>query len=213
MPVKAESKITKEMVRYVMPNLPSMVFFALQGQISLFLISFFGQTQSIAEVGALGRLGQLFLLMSGFNQAVIEPFMAKLPKERVLRSYLMILGIASAICCLLVVAGFMEPRILLLLLGSKYANLQKQTGWLIVSSCLAYLVGVTWIMGAARRWIYWTTSGVTIGMILVTQIVFLYLVRVDSTMHVVWFGVGYFRGSLPVDAVQWGVWVFQGAEG
>jgi O-antigen/teichoic acid export membrane protein len=180
--------ITRQMMHYVMPNLPSLVFFALQGQISLFLISFFGQTRSIAEVGALSRLAQIFLLISGFNGAVIEPFVARLPKERVLRSFVTVLAVACAVCVLVCMLGFLDPKLLLLLLGGRYGSLRRETGWLVLGCCMSYLVGVIWTMSAARRWVYWTTSWVTIGLILATQLLFLWLVRVDTTMHVVWFG-------------------------
>lgn len=189
LPAHPDPAATRQMVHYVLPNLPSLIFFALQGQISLFLISFFGQTRSIAEVGALGRLGQIFLLLSGFNGVVIEPFMARLPKERVLRSFLIVLAAASAISAVICLAGFFEPRLFLLLLGARYASLQRETGWLVLASCIGYLVGVVWTMTAARRWIFWISSWVTIGLILTAQIVFLCLCRVDSTLHVIWFGV------------------------
>jgi O-antigen/teichoic acid export membrane protein len=199
-PVHPIPEITRQMARYVMPNLPSLIFFAFQGQISLFLISFFGQTRSIAEVGALGRLGQIFLLLSGFNGAVIEPFMARLPKERILPSYLTVLAAASAICLAICLVGFIEPGALLLLLGAKYESLQRETGWLVLGSSLTYLSGVVWTMGAARRWIFWTTGWISIGLIVVTQVVFLILIRVDSTLHVIWFGAatsaGYFISAL-----------------
>ena len=188
LPVRPSSEVTRQMVRYVMPNLPALIFFSLQGQISLFLISFFGQTRSIAEVGALGRLGQIFLLLSGFNAAVIEPFIARLPKERVLRNYLIVLGASSAICVVICLAGFLEPKLFLLLLGAKYASLRRETGWLVLGSCMSYLVGVTWTMHAARRWIFWTTSWFTIGTILTAQTAFLYFFKVDSTIHVIYFG-------------------------
>jgi len=189
LPMHPDPAVTREMVHYVLPTLPSLIFFALQGQISLFLISFFGQTRSIAEVGALGRLGQIFLLLSGFNSAVIDPFMARLPKERVLRSFLVILAAASVISVVICLAGFFDPGVFLLLLGARYASLQRETGWLVLGSCISYLVGVVWTMTAARRWIFWTTTWITIALILTAQIVFLCLCRVDSTLHVIWFGV------------------------
>lgn len=181
--------ITRQMTDYVMPNLPSLIFFALQGQISLFLISFFGQTRSIAEVGALGRLGQIFLLLAGFNGVVIEPFIARLPNERVFRSYFLVLSVASGICIVLCLIGFLEPDVLLLLLGPKYAALRPETGWLVLSSCMNYLTGVSWTMTAARRWIYWITGWIAIGLILGTQITFLCLVKVNSTMQAILFSV------------------------
>lgn len=189
LPAHPDPKTTRQMMQYVLPSLPSLIFFALQGQISLFLISFFGGTRNIAEVGALGRLGQLFLMLSGFNAAVIEPFMARLPKQRVLRSYLTIAAIASAVCVPICWLGFLHPQILLLVLGTKYSSLRRETGWLILSSCIAYLVGVLWTMTAARRWIYWTTTWVNVSLILATQIVFLCQFRVDTTLNAILFGL------------------------
>ena len=181
--------VTRQMVRYVLPNMPSLIFFALQGQISLFLISFFGHTQSIAEVGALGRLGQIFLLLGGFNGAVIEPFMARLPKERVLRNFLLIMAVAACVSGILCSIGFFEPNLLLLLLGPRYDGLQRETGWLVLASCMGYLMSVAWIMSSARRWIYWTTSFVTITLVFTTQIIFVAFFRVNSTMQVIYFAV------------------------
>jgi O-antigen/teichoic acid export membrane protein len=196
LPVHHVPEVTRQMVRYVMPNLPSLVFYALQGQISLFLISFFGQTRSIAEVGALGRLGQIFLLLTGFNGTVIEPFMARLPEKAVLRKYLPLIAVASLICTVITMSGFLEPRWLLLLLGAKYSSLQRETGWLVLGSCLSYLAAVTWTVCVARRWIFWTTTWVNIGTILSTQVLFLLLFRVDTTLHVIWFGVASSTGFL-----------------
>jgi hypothetical protein len=189
LPARPDQKITRQMVQYVLPNLPSYLFFALQGQIALFLISYFGFTRSIAEVGALGRLGQLFLLLSGFNAAVIEPFMARLPDQRVRRSYLFIAATAAAICVPICTVGFLYPNLLLVLLGPKYSSLGREAGWLILSSCIGYLVGVFWTMTAARRWIYWTTTWTTIGVILLTQTLFLSFIRVDNTMNAILFGL------------------------
>jgi len=188
LPERPDPAITKQMIHYILPNLPSLIFFAMQGQISIYLISIFGQTRNIAEVGALGRLAQIFLLLSSFNTAVIEPFMARIPQHRVMRSYLTILSIAVGICAVICTIGFLYPGVLLILLGPRYASLRRETGWVVVASCMSYLVGVTWYMAAARRWIYWTTTWATIGTIIVTQLVFLSLVKVDSTMHAIWFG-------------------------
>ncbi len=189
LPAHPDSKATRQMMQYILPSLPSYLFFALQGQIALFLISFFGQTHSIAEVGALGRIGQLFLLLIGFNAAVIEPFMARLPDKQVLRNYLLIAAAASAVCVPVCCLGFFDPKLFLLLLGPKYASLSRETGWLILSSCVGYLVAVLWTMTAARRWIYWLTTSTNIVLILAAQILFLWRFRMDSTLHAILFGL------------------------
>lgn len=187
LPASTKPEITRQMFNYALPNIPSVIFYSLQGQISIFLISIFGNTRNIAEVGALGRLGQLFLLLSGFNQTVIEPFMARQPKHRVARYYLLILSVAVAICSVICMAGFLKPQWILWVLGPNYAKLQQETGWLLLGSCFSYLVGVIWYMTTARRWIYWSTSWLTIGLIVSTQTVFLSLVRIDTTLHAIYF--------------------------
>ncbi|MGA2569214.1 MAG: hypothetical protein ABSF23_01730 [Terracidiphilus sp.] len=188
LPERPDPDTTRQMVQYILPNLPSYLFFALQGQIALFLISFFGQTHNIAEVGALGRMGQVFLLLSGFNGAVIEPFIARLPDRRVLRSFLLVSLSAAAICVPICCLGFIDPKLLLILLGPKYALLRRETGWLVLSSCVGYLTGVLWTMTAARRWIYWTTTWTSISLIIAAQVLFLCRFRVDSTLNAILFG-------------------------
>lgn len=200
LPRHADRETTRQMVQYILPNLPSYLFFALQGQIALFLISFFGHTRNIAEVGALGRLGQLFLLLSGFNNTVIEPFMARQPEGKVLRAYLTIALSAAAICVPLCCVGFFAPQFLLLLLGSKYSSLSRETGWLVLSSCIGYLVGLLCLMNSSRRWIFWTTSVLDIVLVVTAQTVFLCLFRVDNTLNAILFGLStnsaYLAGAL-----------------
>jgi O-antigen/teichoic acid export membrane protein len=187
MPPKVKPEITRQMIHYVLPNLPSHIFYALQGQITIFLISIFGDTRNIAEVGGLGRLAQLFLLLSGFNTAIIEPFMARIPKNRVPQSFLTILSIAIMLCAAICLTGFLAPQIYLWVLGPQYATLKREVGWLLLGSCFSYLCSVVWYMTAARRWIYWSTSWTTIGLIVATQILFLTQVRIDSTLHAIYF--------------------------
>src|ERR1043166_1478890 len=53
------------------------VFFCLQGQITIFLISFFGnRATSVAEVGALGRLAMIFAVMGQGSPNIFVPAFA-----------------------------------------------------------------------------------------------------------------------------------------
>jgi hypothetical protein len=189
LPAEPLPAVTRQMIQYVLPNLPGLIFYAFQGQIGVFLISFFGQSHSIAEVGALGRLAQLFVFFTGFNTMVIEPFMARAPRESVLRIFLSVLSVASCICVVVCLLGFSHSSLFLLLIGARYKSLAREAGWTVLVSCLGYLGTVVWTMNLARRWIFWITSWLSIVTILATQIVFLHLVKVDSTLHTIYFGV------------------------
>jgi O-antigen/teichoic acid export membrane protein len=188
-PEKNDSQISGEMFRYISPLIPGVVFTAFQGQISLFLITFFGQTKNVAEIAALGRLGQLFVLLGAFNGIVIEPYIAQVSQKVLLRRYFQILGggifIAAAICTI----GFVFPQPLLWLLGSKYQNLEVEVGWVVAGSCISYIGGVIWTMNSARKWIYWWVSFTYIATLLATQLVCLTFIDLSTTMGVIYFSV------------------------
>ena len=74
------------------------IFFCLQGQITVFLISFFAtRASSVAEVGALGRLAMIFAVLSNLLTNVFAPAFARCQSPRRLRwQYAGILGAVAA---------------------------------------------------------------------------------------------------------------------
>ena len=65
------------MFKYLSPLLPSIAFNAFLGQITIFIASYFGKSQNIAEVSALGRLSQIFVFLATFNSVIVAPYSAK----------------------------------------------------------------------------------------------------------------------------------------
>ncbi len=186
-PVKSNGQIQREMLKYISPLIPGVVFTAFQGQISLLLITWFGQSQSIAEVAALGRLGQLFTILGSFNSMIIAPYIAKVAPQQLARRYFQILSLALAISATLCLIGFLFPQSLLWLLGNKYQNLGVEVSWMIAGACVNYVGGVMWTMHSARKWIYWWGSFAYIGLLLVTQILCLIFMDLSTTLNVIYF--------------------------
>ena len=188
-PEKNDPAVSKEMVGYISPLIPGLIFTAFQGQISLAVISIMGQAQNIAEVSALGRLGQLFVLLGAFNGIVIEPYIAKANRSDLPKRYFQILGISIFIASMICVMGFVFPQPLLWLLGSKYQKLRTEVGWVVAGACLSYVGGVMWSMHSARRWIYWWGTFAYIGIILITQVGCLILMDLSTTLGVIYFSL------------------------
>ncbi len=188
-PEKTDPAISKEMFGYISPLIPGLIFTAFQGQISLAVISIMGQTQNIAEVAALGRLGQVFVLLGAFNGIVIEPYIAKVNLRDLPKRYFQILGITIFIASMISIIGFAFPQPLLWLLGSKYQNLGTEVGWVVAGSCLSYVAGVMWTMHSARKWIYWWVSFAYIGIVLITQVGCLILMDLSTTLGVIYFSL------------------------
>lgn len=175
----------REIIHYVLPAMPAIIFAAFQSQISLFLISIFGGTVSIAQVAALSRITQLFLVLQTFNMVIVEPYIARLSRERLLRTYLGLIAIASACCVPVVAFSFAYSRVVLWVLGSKYGGLQSVVGWLVLSSCMNYVAGLAYIMNRARKWVFWSGTILEIVLLLGVQIVYIAVVGVRSTRQAV----------------------------
>jgi len=156
-----------------LPNIPQAVFFALQGQISLFLITFFGHTQGVSSVGALARLGQIFVIFKQGNMLFVEPYFAKLPKERMRSSYTITLLITAAICLAVMLTSLFFPQILLWLLGPQYSNLSVEVQLAVGAGAISFFSSVLWSIHTARRFVYWWNVGLSIALTLAVQVLFI----------------------------------------
>lgn len=179
--------VEKEMIRYIVPAIPAIVLGAFQGQVSLFLIGIFGYTTSVAEVAALGRLGQLLTVLMAFNIVVVEPYVARLPRERLRNAYLKLFACGITGAAALSVYAFLEPGVFLWILGPNYRDLRSLIGWVILTVCINYLAGLLWIMNRSRKWIFWRGTLLEISLIFIIQIGFLILIGVRTTRDAVFF--------------------------
>lgn len=188
-PRQADPECNREMLNYMLPSLPWLIFSAFQGQISLLLIAIFGQTRNIAEIAALGRLGQLFLVLGAFNSIVIAPYIAKVARPHLARRYFQILGGAFVISMFLTSVSFIFPEPLLWILGDKYQNLRVEIGWAVAVSCVGYISTVMMTMHSARKWIYWWWGSLNIFTSVIIQIVCIFLFDLSSTLNVLYFSL------------------------
>jgi O-antigen/teichoic acid export membrane protein len=186
-PEKDDKEAERELMRYVLPATPAIVFSAFQSQISLFLVSLFGSTIHIAEVAALGRIGQLFLVLMTFNTVVIEPFVAKLDRSRIARYFVIFPLLGALACSPLVLVAFRWPQVFVLLLGQKFVGLAPYMGWYVLSASMNFVSGLIWIMNRSRKWVFWSGSIVEVVLLLAVQAIFLAYVGVSTTQQAVFF--------------------------
>jgi hypothetical protein len=188
----------KQMLVYLKPLIPGVIFTAFQGQISIAIITLFGATRNIAEVSALGRIGQLFLVLTAFNAVFIDPYFSRINNKMMLRRYIQILSAAIFIAASLTIISFIFPKPLLWVLGAKYSGLREDVGWVVCASSLGYIGGVMWTMHASRRWVYGWASAAYIAVILTIQILFISCVDLSTTRNVILLGVVTSAGVLLV---------------
>ena len=153
-PETDDPAIKKEVWQYILPATPAIILGAFHGQIALFLVGIFGNTVTIGQVAALSRFALLFNVMMTFNMVIVEPYVARLPRGRLLGTYFKLIAIALVGCAVVTLIAFGAPGIFLWLLGPQYQGLRSLIGWVFLTACINYTAGLIWIMNRSRRWLF-----------------------------------------------------------
>lgn len=186
-PENAEDRAA--MAGFIRKLAANAVFYCLQGQITVFLISFFARrTSSIAEVGALGRLAMIFAVLSNLLTNVFVPAFARCQSERKLRwLYAAIIGGVGAFSLLVLCGAGIFPDQFLFVLGSKYAHLHRELLLMVGGAILSALTGTFWALNASKAWV--AGSWLYIPLTLATQIALIPYTDFSSVMGVLTFNL------------------------
>lgn len=207
--VKGENSEQREkaIVRLALPNLPGTVFYAIQGQITLMLITVFGHTTSVASIGALNRLSQILVFLSQMNLILVEPFFARLPAARLKRIYLVSVFLIALCAAAFSSLAFLFPGIFLWILGPHYRDLRFEVGLIILASSIRYISGFMWIIHSARRFVYWWNNLFNIALTLTVQVVVLWKFDLSTVRSVLYLNIASAMVAVVV-AVSCGVYGF-----
>ena len=178
----------RKILRYLLPTLPSALYFSVQGPLVVWLAATFGSARNIAEVGALSRLGLVLSLFSNLSGIVFLPRLSRIADERLYRRRCLQFGallVAIALSLWLAVLAF--PHALLALLGQHYAGLDSELLLVVCGAGItlvgAYVVGVN----LARSWTRW--QGLAVAGLAVTQVALVKALPLGTTRGVLTFNV------------------------
>jgi len=165
------------------------IFFCFQGQITVFLISFFGRdVSSVAEVGALGRLAMVFTVLTNLLTNVFGPAFARCHDPRRLRwQYAAIVGGVTAFSVALIGAALLFPGAFLYVLGGKYAHLERELVLMVSGAVIGALTGTFWTLNASKAWI--AGSWLYIPLTLTVQIALIPITDFSSVRSVLIFNL------------------------
>ncbi len=158
-------------VRLIKHLAANSVFYCFQGQITIFLISFFARhATSVAEVGALGRLAMIFSVLTNLLTNVFVPAFARCQNKGKMRwLYAAIIGGVVVFSLSIISGAWIFPDEFLFVLGSKYAHLHRELLLMVAGAVLSALTGTFWALNASKAWV--SGAWLYIPLTLVTQIV------------------------------------------
>jgi len=143
-----------EIIGVVKKVSPQTIYYCLQGQIMVWLISIFGNADRVADVGALGRLAVVFSILGSLASEILFPAFARIQSAQMLRKrYLQVILVYAAISASLVALVAVFPKQVLSVLGGQYRHLQTEGILMAVSSVLGAIAGLAWGLNYSRAWI------------------------------------------------------------
>jgi O-antigen/teichoic acid export membrane protein len=149
-----DEEIRTEILALVKRIMPTAIYYCVSGQITIWLIAVFGNATSIAQLGALGRLGMLLSLFNVIISTLIVPRFAKLESNKNLLSqhFLQILGLLVVFLSGIVLFVYLFPTPILWLLGDGYKGLPFELFLSIIGSCISLMAGIVFSLYSARGW-------------------------------------------------------------
>jgi O-antigen/teichoic acid export membrane protein len=178
----------RAVLRYLLPTLPSALYFALQGPLVVWLAASFGGTRQIAEVGALGRLGLVVSLFTGLVGIVFLPRLARISDDALYRRRYVQFGLALlAFSALLVLAAAAVPDALLAVIGAHYRGLRTELLVVMTTAGLGLVSSFAVGVNLARSW----TRYQALAALLMagSQLAFVLILNLESTWGVLVFGM------------------------
>jgi hypothetical protein len=149
-----DPQMRREIISVVRQQSSHLIYYCLQAQLTVWLISIFGNADRVADVGALSRLAVVFSILGSLTNELVFPAFARIQVPAMLRRrYLQIVFGFSVLCGLMIAVVAIFPDQVLSVLGGQYKHLHAEGILMAVSTVLGAIAGLTWGLNAARAWI------------------------------------------------------------
>lgn len=167
---------------------PMELFYCFQTPFLLFILSFFSNSSAVASLGALGRIGQLFLPITAILMSFAVPSFVKVKKK--IGFNLLLWSLFALVPGIgLIVISIFFPKMLLFLIGQNYQNLEIE----LVVACISFsanlLASFIWQLIAHRGWNYFVY--VQIPIVILWCAITPLFINVTTLIGVLWFQLGF----------------------
>ena len=161
-----DTQVRQDILRFVKRILPGSIYFCISGQITIWLISLFGSTAAIAQVGALGRLAIVLSLFTILINLLVTPRFARLAEDKrvLLEWFGRIQVYLFSFGAIMVAVVWIFPEQILWILGSRYGGLESELMLCFIGSSLNLIVGINYTLNTSRGWLLSPVIVIAVGL-------------------------------------------------
>lgn len=150
----ADPVMVSEIGGIIKKQAPNILFYCIQAQVTVWIISVFGHSSGVAEVGALGRLVAILAVVNTTLNEVIFPAFARIQNPGLVRTrYTELLALYAVGSAAFVILFAQFPRAFLWLLGPKYMSLEREGMLMAINVTMTAFAGLVWGLNTTRAWI------------------------------------------------------------
>ena len=186
---KPDVEVRKNILVTVKRILPTAIYYCLSGQITIWLISFFGSTKSLSQVGALsGLTTALGFLKTVFDMMIVPRFARlKTNTNEIIKKFIIIqLGLIVLVA---VVVSFVAVfgQYLLLILGHDFSNLHDEIVLITTGGMVTIIGGANNSLLNSRGMII--PPYVYIPSVVAAQVVLAFIVPLHTVVGILSYGI------------------------
>jgi len=187
--LKPEKEVRKKTLGFVKKIVPSSIYYCISGQVSIWLISIFGSTDAVAQVGALGRLSMFLNLFNVVFLTLIIPRFARLKsnKKLLLHWFLLLQFILLLVAACVIGMASLFSSELLWILGSSYSGLDEIVVLAVGSAIGSLILGAIYGISTSRGWIMHPGLSISVG--IMSQIIIILFIDFSTIKGVYYFSI------------------------
>lgn len=186
---KVDKNEKKNLLVFVKRILPGAFYFCISGQITIWLISIFGSTNEVAELGALGRLSMILTIVSVMIGTLIYPRFARLKSDKsiLISNYLRIQFLVLIVLSHILIFIWFFSSTILLILGDSYLGLESALILSFIGSSIHLLAGLSFGLSSSRGYVI--NPFISIPISIFSIIVALTFINISSLIGVLFFNI------------------------
>ena len=186
---EVDTYVKKRILKVVYLVMPGSIYYAFSGQITVWLISIFGDTENIAQIGALSRLMMFISVINSLLTQLVMPRFARVENDegRVVKLFTIFVIVIFVFVFMIIGVAYLFSTEMLYIIGRNYSGLTFELRLMVISSCMAFLSQSSYGMLSSRGIIM--NPYLFYSIISVTQVICLLTLDLSQVSGVIYFSI------------------------